>query len=590
MRAQTWSIGTSCLAFALALGGAPVAAQEGTPGSEAAPAVDGARAVPSGEAPESVGAPAPQGGEGTVPATASDATSTGPTPPAATAPGGPPPSTALPFAYSLSGYFRARGATIVNPFLGQADYTDVGSSPEDDATDRLRALKRATWFEQGLRLSPKVAYEDLAVLQLDLDVLEGVVWGDNAGLASTPAFAGAPSANDRFGAEVDTFAARRAWLDVKLPLGLLRVGRQPGHWGMGLLANKGDGLEADFGDYHYGTTYDRVLFATRPVDVVRGILGRPAPVKSPLTLALAFDKLVADAITDALDSERACSSCAPQIQLADNRDDVDQWVGALLYKDEDARIVAATDRVVAGAYVVNRRQRGTRTDVWILDGYADLRIGHGGLEAEVLWLSGRSSALSGENPKKIGVFGCVARGGYYDQLLDLLLEVGYAPGDDDPTDPSFSGFALHPDHNVGLLLYKEVLAARTARVWSGDASGLRSRGGVYNSKYVQPKVRVRPLARLTAILGVLWARANKNDGVLWAENREPKAAGDLDLGFEVDMALRYDLAAHAHLKLEGGVFFPGRALWKDQNTDLQITVADRADPAYTLQARLGFVF
>src|SRR5205807_197801 len=55
------------------------------------------------------------------------------------------------------------------------------------------------------------------------------------------------------------------WLyaQYRLPFGVVRVGQQPNHWGMGILANDGDHPSL-FGDYRYGSISERILFATKP--------------------------------------------------------------------------------------------------------------------------------------------------------------------------------------------------------------------------------------------------------------------------------------------------------------------------------------
>ena len=61
------------------------------------------------------------------------------------------------------------------------------------------------------------------------------------------------------------------WLyaDWLSPVGLVRAGQQPSHWGMGLVANDGDHPSL-FGDYRLGNIVEQVLFATKP-------LGRDRP-------------------------------------------------------------------------------------------------------------------------------------------------------------------------------------------------------------------------------------------------------------------------------------------------------------------------
>lgn len=498
-----------------------------------------------------------------------------------------------PVTFGMTGYWKSRGTYIRNLFLGQNNFTDIGRTIDEPALPRQRALQDLGFVEHGLRVQPTVAFQQIIKLKVDLDILDGVVWGDNDAVASTPIFAGSPSSTSRDGNRVDTIGVRRAWVELNVPVGILRVGRQPSQWGMGLLANAGDGLDADFGEYRRGSTVDRALFATRPLELAKTIMGSEHP-KSPLVLAVAYDQLVSDAIHDRdPDLERSCESCAPQILLADPRDDVKEWVGVLLWKDDHARILEENDIVQAGVYTVYRTQHSTKSKVLVVDGHIKLRIGPAGLESELLWISGKSSALSGSNPKDVSIKGGVVRGGYYRSLYDAELEIGYAPGDTEPLDKKFTGYPLHADYNVGLLLYEEVLAARTARVWGQEARGLWSNGGVYNSRYIQPKMRYRPIEGLTLIGAFLWARANVDNAAVWAENQKPRQSSDLNLGWEIDAAARYDFAGHAHIKLEGGVFFPGKALWKDvqpRPADLRITEADQAKTAYTVQARLGYVF
>ena len=52
------------------------------------------------------------------------------------------------------------------------------------------------------------------------------------------------------------------WFDAHL-IGIVRVGQQPNHWGMGILANDGNHPTL-FGDYRYGSISERILFATKP--------------------------------------------------------------------------------------------------------------------------------------------------------------------------------------------------------------------------------------------------------------------------------------------------------------------------------------
>ena len=502
--------------------------------------------------------------------------------------------------FTYSGYWQARTIHIGNLFLGQPDYNDIGKLASDEVDNRLGGLRDTSFYRHQMRLSPRLSYGEIATLQADLDILDGVIWGDNAEVAALPLFATDPSSTGFDGNPIDGLSLRRLWLELKIPVGVLRVGRQPSQWGLGLLANKGDGLGADFGDFQHGLSADRILFATKPVQIVQTLMGNPNAGKgwgSKLIMAFAYDQIVdlADK-ADAENGEATCSTCPPQVVLSRPGDDVHQYVLVLAYKDEKANLLTDSDVLVAGVYGVHRVQKETKSKVWILDAHLKLRLGNFGLETEVLFLAGDTEAIdTGFNPKTIDIKGGALRAGYYEREFDIELELGWAPGDSETTDENFTGFPFHPDYNVGLLLYEQVLAARTARAWTRDQRGLWSKGGVWNSKYIYPKIRWRPsfVEGLSVTGAFLWAQANADTNAIWFATTEA-GGGDLDLGYEIDLAVRYDFYRYFHGKVEAGVFIPGRALWKDvapkEAHDLLITDADRADVAWTVQGRLGMEF
>ena len=55
----------------------------------------------------------------------------------------------------------------------------------------------------------------------------------------------------------DSIVVKRVWGEYLTPVGLLRFGRMPSHWGLGMLANGGDGYDSD-----YQSTADRIMFVT----------------------------------------------------------------------------------------------------------------------------------------------------------------------------------------------------------------------------------------------------------------------------------------------------------------------------------------
>lgn len=479
------------------------------------------------------------------------------------------------FHYAFHGYYRVRANV-----LGNVMYP---LEPEGERTQTLR------FMTQRLRLQPEVGYGEWVTLHVTLDALDNVLWGDNAGLASTALFAGDPSQTTPTGEEAPWVLFRHAWVESKLPVGVLRVGRQPSEWGLGLLTDDGFGFDDDFGDNRYGTTYDRILFATKPISIGRAIAGLPAE-DTPLILAVAWDKLVEDFLV-----EGRSRSAYDSGWLAGDDDDVDEWVLALAWKQEGLDWLAATDALAAGFYFVYREQPSTFSEIFIYDAFLKLRLWDLFLEGELYAIDGSTYAipLGPQDPdthlypyKEAEILGWLARLGWSRWMFTAKAEAGYASGDADPTDRNYSGRAAGPDVNVGLILYEELLAERTRGAWV-DNQGLWSKGGVYNSWFLSFVGIVEPLPGLQLTLGVLTAWANEVCDPVFqgmeCEFRDPDAHPNL--GVELDASVRYRFFDdHVLAVLEAGWLRPDATAF---NLDVH---GLGATDLWTLQSRIAFVY
>jgi hypothetical protein len=504
--------------------------------------------------------------------------------------------------FKLDGYYRTRGYVFGGLYDGQE--------------------KPGTYMQQRLRLQPELNFEDRAKFIMMVDGLDDVVWGDNASLASTSLFAGDPSNANLSGQEIPSVRLKRAWLEFKVPVGLVRVGRQASHWGMGLLANDGNGFDDTFGENHGGNTFDRILFATKPINVATTIAGKPKDV--PLIAAIAVDRLVEDpliqyygyscsvenpddgcddfddhGVTEERDAERRTDSW-----WVDTEDDVWEMVYALNYKGENLKLGNnLVGDITVGGYAIHRLQGETASDVLVLDAYAKTEIAGVLFEGEVVHIGGETRAItlsSGDQAdpyfKDADIWGYVVRGGYQNELFTGVLEHGYASGDNDVTDTDFTGRPLHPDHNVGLLLYDEIIARTTAATWGESAAGLWSQGGVYNSRYVFPNVRVRPLKNWEITGAFLAAWPDRPDGanVRCAADdgcTQANASADL-LGWEVDAAVKHRFHDHILFSMETGyAHATDRLPLKDAN--LAYVVNDKGQEVgnyFTFQSRVAYEF
>jgi hypothetical protein len=499
--------------------------------------------------------------------------------------------------FSLQGYYRTRGYVLKDFY------------PDQEEAGKMMVHR--------LRLQPVLDFQGRAKFIMMADAMDDVVWGDNASLAATSVFAGDPSNTGTDGATQSSFELKRAWMEVKLPIGLIRVGRQESNWGMGLLSNHGNGFDDTFGENHYGSTFDRAIFATRPVPVAQTLMGK-AKVDSnhPLLVAVGVDRLVEDPLTQYYgyaceknliqgDSDKYDSRCdtdgdgitdlehdftdesrTPEQRQADwvmdNADDVWETVFVVQYKVEDANLGKKKGKgkrhksdLTLGTYVVSRHQDETNSDVLITDVYG--KFLHRGvyLEGEVLNIRGRTEGVTlrgsydpyGElaNPlyKEANIWGYVGRAGYKKESYSAIFETGYASGDENVADDQFTGRPIHPDYNVGLILYEEVLARVTAQTWSRDAEGLWSNGGVYNSRYVFPTVTYKPGRNMDLIAGYLLAWPDKPDGsriLCMASDfpgeeekcTDPQEDLAQEIGWEVDIGFKYKFYQHILFSAEYG--------------------------------------
>ena len=508
--------------------------------------------------------------------------------------------------FDLEGHYRMRAHIFPNLFADQ---------------DR-----HARYMTHRLRVRPVLDYKGMAKLVMQVDALDNVIWGDNASLATTALFAADPTVTGLGGQELPSIRLSRVWMEAMLPIGSLRAGRMASHWGMGLLANDGNGFDDTWGENNGGNTFDRVLFATRPIAVAQAIMGK-TDSEIPLFAAIGVDRLVEDPLIQyygyecesgltANDEgfEARCDKDGDGLTeghgftnedrvagnrgldwWADQNDDVWEVIYVLIYKGEDIHYLGGIGDLTAGAYVINRIQKETDSNVWIADVYLKAAVRGFKFEFEGLTIRGNTRAIalpgatsaSGGDPlaKTADIWGYAGRFGYGQPAWEVMFEHGYASGDDNVADELFTGRPLHPDHNVGLLLYDEILARATAAVWSEGARALWSEGGVYNSSYVFPHVRYSPLDNWDLRAGFIMAFPDRADGaVIRCKNGDNCTATAGSLGWEVVFAAKHRWHEHLLFSVEGAY-----ASVTDR-VPLENMGLNPEGRFFTLQSRLAYEF
>lgn len=451
--------------------------------------------------------------------------------------------------------FGERCMVLEVPVALAGRFEDVGATTLDREGNQLdrglvvapRARLAAT-FDSGTQLRPAIHVE------YEHDLVTGFVAGDPAVPGD-----GYPTSEDL------DMELRKASLRVSFaPWAHLSLGLTTSHWGLGLLANDGDhGHQpgsARFADPRGGDRLLRAALATGP------------HTKAGLLLALGGDIVHDD---DSL--------------LAG--DEAKQLFGALT--------LGAGKPTTGGAYVVRRFQKtetGARTDVWVTDATAKTRFDLGGT---ILSLEGEGAFISGTTelaPTTIYAehdvlqLGVAARSSLEHGRFGLVLDFLYASGDQNLDDGEQNGFRVDPNYETGLLLFRHVLAAQSARgaVTAADPElvGLPSknlervptRGNLTNTVALFPRLRYRPIDGLELYGGPLFAFA----AVPLTDPLNTRLSGGVPhgplggeggsyLGTELDVGVRYRAlvrGVQVDAGLEGGTLRPGSAMHREDGAPM----------------------
>jgi hypothetical protein len=524
---------------------------------------------------------------------------------------------ALPLKFNFHGYYRTRYDWIGNAPM------PVNSIP--GAESRFPS-KNVSYGYMRLRIDPELTYgpnPDLPIarLRFTIDGFDNVVWGDNARVFSVPLFAVDQSYTDVNGFDLrDSLKLERAWIEFLVPVGQIRVGRMESQWGVGLLTHAGNGL-AEWGDFLQGETFDRVIFATRPITLARGI-AKGDTRSTPLIYAFVYDRLTQDPVVDSVISSNAFGqggaatdpnfkpfyttfderSTFPLAYLSNLDRRVSEIVNVLAWNDEEYGR-AATDELFVGAYVVYRFQRSTDSRITIPD--VAWRLKHTlknkrnlaiTTEGEFYTILGHSGALAFTGNPAYGpnvpcprvppgpcnrgearIYNALARIGVMDEGdWAAQLEGGFASGDANvlsgavpPNEiesgtPTLTTRSFNTNVKVGLLMYQVALKALTFQALAPlNAQELGANGSVWNSKYFLPSFRFTIVNGLEVHTQFLLAWADKIDPYIYGGKKNTSCGFRIEcfMGWEADLALRARMGAKdiIWIDLETGLMQPKQA-------------------------------
>ncbi len=491
--------------------------------------------------------------------------------------------------------------------------------------------RRYSVIEHRLRVGGTVDYQDKVLVTTSLDVLDSVLWGDNGTLHGDPAAdsglkvtirnpniakacmqpvpGGDPQTAAGYGWGLCSPApvkVRRLFPQGNTPIGALRVGRQPVAIGMGVQNTDGDGRRNRFGVAYAGDSVDRILFATKPLEITKPSHRRNFDENQGLLLIGAYDRI----------------STSNPVTLFD---DVNQAAVAMRYVLPEFAGKTGRDLELL-AYYSHRWNAQYDTRINVIGGRAAIKLSKFHVGADVVTNLGTTKEIATAYDKLTGdgiiaqqvkQLGARAVARWDERWFTGYVELDYASGDADPgVRTPLTQFRFAEDTNVGLLMFKHILYFQTARAAAAaveitrqlgaetfPAERIDTRGAFTGAMAIFPQVDFHPHETVLLRGGVLaaWAPARVVDPVrslkTGVDRRLPSQAdGSSDprslvnfvggrpgtfYGVELDARAQWRFVEHFALDLEGAVLFPGDA-FQDVN--------GRATKSMLVQGRTTFFF
>jgi uncharacterized protein (TIGR04551 family) len=531
---------------------------------------------------------------------------------------------------TISGNMAGAG---VGPILCTSDESDSNT-----VSRSLRGCQNKTQAGANLRfrLNPQVHISDNLRVNSQVDILDNLVYGSTPdGYEIRPAGASggyvavprtgyvsngyldatqSPPSSGVNGLE-DSVRVKRAWAEYTTPLGEVRFGRMPNHWGLGMLYNSGDGHDDDA-----QSTIDRLMVASgiKLLDlVIAGMWDFPnegPSYRAPYAGSEAYDRAQLDDVSQyGLMIMRRKSPELTKLELS--RGNLVLNTGLYLnYRSQrlandiplSTANVPYADPTTATNEGFTRRGASIWTpDLWLQLLYKKLRV-----ELEFAAILGSVESTTSERPNNAEDFDAgqdaerkLRQFGFAFELQQKLVEdrlrlnfkTGWASGDPDAFDPNSAGnlipgpneqqvnddtistFRFHPSYRVDTILNRYILQRIQGTYYfnpsldydfTRDPNGQRIGGGINivwtrASEFVQTPGHANDLG--LELGGALYFQSK--DGAL---NDDPNQPG----GF--------------FAQLQYSVLFPLDGLGYQAVTESQVSVDTSA--AQMLRLYLGVLF
>lgn len=249
----------------------------------------------------------------------------------------------------IDGYFRTRFDWMKNfnlgfsnnPLLGGAPFPQPLScgTPSGEPCDGS-----VSGANMRLRLEPTLNLDEGTSVHVQADILDNIVLGSTptdmdlsgiytpTNLPPLGAFGTSQeSVTQGVNSDRPSIVVKRAWAEVAVPLGILKFGRMPNQWGMGIYYNGGayDPINGVYDyDADYGDSVDRVSFSA----VIPG---------TNLRAMVAYDWNLTRLVSNQTSDNKG--HVGHPFDL-DNSDDSTSWVGVISKMDSPQEFYDTVDR------------------------------------------------------------------------------------------------------------------------------------------------------------------------------------------------------------------------------------------------------
>ncbi len=217
---------------------------------------------------------------------------------------------------------------------------------------------------------------------------------------------------------------------------------------------------------------------------------------------------------------------------------------------------AGTDGFGGAGGALQEAFNGQRLNLFYQRKFEALKIGF-----EAATNTGETGVKVGSNDVALSGFGVATEIEYApaNSLWAYSIKAGYASGDDPATNDKYEGFIFDRNYNIGFLLGNYVVGSynllRTSLGRTNNnstvslASNFADEESISNMIYFVPQVDYHWKSNLDLGLRFVWARLNA----------EPVANSGLDLGYEIDLNLKYKASEKLVWLNEIGFLLPGNA-------------------------------